>query len=99
MRFPLSYSARVILTVSVPGGGGGAVTGLIVSVLLRVTPLKVPLIIALIVALTVPVATVKLADDAPAATVTLAGTVAEALLLARVIVVAAGAAALNVTVP
>jgi hypothetical protein len=72
---------------------------LIVSVLLRVTPLKVPLIIALIVALTVPVATVKPADDAPAATVTLAGTVAEALLLARVIVVAAGAAALNVTVP
>jgi len=99
MRFPLSYSARVILTVSVLGGGGGAVTGLIVSVLLRVTPLKVPLIIALIVALTVPVATVKLADDAPAATVTVAGTVAEALLLARVIVVAAGAAALNVTVP
>lgn len=97
-RFELSNSARVILTVSVLGGGG-AVTGLIVSVLLRVTPLKAPLIIALIVALTVPVVTVKLADDAPAATVTLAGTVAAALLLARVMVVAAGAAALKVTVP
>ena len=88
----------MILTVSVLGGGG-AVTGLIVSVLLRVTPLKVPLITALIVALTVPVVTVKLADDAPAATVTLAGTDAAALLLARVIVVATGAAALKVTVP
>jgi len=100
-RFPLSNSARVILTVSVlgGGGGGGAVTGLIVSVLLRVTPLKVPLMIALIVAFTVPVVTVKLADDAPAATVTLAGTVAVALLLARVTTVAAGAAALKVTVP
>jgi hypothetical protein len=97
-RFPLSNSARVILTVSVLGGGG-AVTGLIVSVLLRVTPLKVPLMIALIVAFTVPVVTVKLADDAPAATVTLAGTVAAALLLARVTTVAAGAAALKVTVP
>ena len=100
VRFPLSNSARVIRTVSVlGGGGGGAVTGLIVSVLLRVTPLKVPLMIALIVAFTVPVVTVKLADDAPAATVTLAGTVAAALLLARVTTVAAGAAALKVTVP
>ena len=98
VRFPLSNSARVIRTVSVLGGGG-AVTGLIVSVLLRVTPLKVPLMIALIVALTVPVVTLKLADDAPAATVTLAGTVAAALLLARVTTVAAGAAALKVTVP
>ena len=98
-RFPLSYSARVILTVSVLGGGGGAVTGLIVSGLLRVTPLKVPLITELIVALTVPVLTVKLAEDAPAATVTLAGTVAAGLLLARLTIVAAGAAALKVTLP
>lgn len=97
-RFELSNSARVILTVSVLGGGGAA-TGLIVSVALRVMPLKVPLIVALIVALTVVVLTVKFADEAPAATVTLAGIVAAGLLLARVTTVAAGAAALNLTVP
>ena len=100
VRFELSNSARVILTVSVlGGGGGGAVTGLIVSVALRVMPLKVPLIVALVTALTVVVLIVKLAEDAPAATVTLAGTVAAALLLARLTTVADGAAALNLTVP
>ena len=96
-RFELSNSARVTLTVSVLGGG--AVAELIVSVALRVTPLNVPLITALTVALTVAVLTVKLAEDAPAATVTLAGTVAAALLLARLTTVADGAAALNLTVP
>ena len=97
-RFELSNSARVIRTVSVLGGGGAA-TGLIVSVALRVMPSRVPLIVALTVAVTVVVLTVKLAEDAPAATVTLAGTVAAALLLARVTTVAAVAAALNLTVP
>ena len=98
-RFELSYSARVILTVSVAGGGGGAATVLIVSVALRVTPPNEPLIVALVVALTAVVLTVKLADLAPAATVTLAGTEAAALLLASVTSVADGAAALSVTVP
>ena len=98
MRFSVSYSARVILTVSVLGGGG-ALTGLIVSVALRVMPSKVPLIVALTVALTVVVLMVKFAEDAPAGTVTLAGTVAAALLLARDTTVGAGAAALNLTVP
>ena len=99
-RFALSNSARVILTVSVlGGGGGGAATGLIVSVALRVMPLRVPLIVALVAAVTVVVLIVKLAEDAPAATVTLAGTEAAALLLARLTVVAAVAAALNLTVP
>ena len=97
-RFALSNSARVILTVSVDGGGVVA-TGLIVSVALRVTPLNVPLITALVVAVTVAVLIVKLADVAPAATVTLAGTEATALLLARLTTVAAGAVALNVTLP
>ena len=99
VRFELSNSARVILTVSVAGGGGGAATGLIVSVALRVMPLSVPLITALVVALTAVVLIVKFAIDAPAATVTLAGTVAAALLLARVTTVADVAAALNLTVP
>lgn len=63
--FAVSNSARVILTVSVDGGGGGALTGLIVSVAERVTPLKVPLIIALVVAVTVVVLMVKLAEAAP----------------------------------
>jgi len=98
-RLSLSNSARVILTVSVLGGGGATTTGLIVSVALRVMPLRVPLIIALVAALTVVVLIVKFAEDAPAATVTFAGTVAAALLLARVTIVAAVAAALNLTVP
>ena len=96
--FELSNSARVIRTVSVVGGGV-VPTGLIVSVALRVTPLNVPLITALVVAFTTVVLTVKVADVAPAATVTLAGTEAAALLLARLTTVAAGAAAFNVTLP
>jgi len=99
-RFPLSYSARVIRTVSVAGGGGGGTAFvLIVSVALRVTPPKVPLIVALVVAFTAVVLTMKLAELAPASTVTLAGTLAAALLLARLTTVAEGAAALNVTTP
>jgi hypothetical protein len=97
-RLSLSNSARVILNVSVLGGGGAA-TVLIVSVALRVMPLRVPLIVALTVAVTVVVLIAKFADDDPAATVTLAGTEATALLLARLTVVALGATALNLTVP
>ena len=77
----------------------GAATVLIVSFALRVTPPNVPLIVALVVALTVVVLTVKLAEVAPAATVTLEGTEAAVLLLASVTNVADGAAALSVTVP
>ena len=101
VRLPLSNSARVMRTVSVlgGGGGGGAAFVLIVSVALRVTPPNEPLIVALVVALTAVVLTMKLADLAPAAIVTLAGTVATALLLASVTTVADGAAAFNVTVP
>lgn len=100
-RFELSYSARVILTVSVlgGGGGGGAATVLIVSVALLVVPPNEPLIAALVVALTAVVLTVKVAELAPAATVTLAGTDAAVLLLASVTTVADGAAPLSVTVP
>lgn len=72
---------------------------MIVSEALRVNPLNVPLIVAVVVADTALVLTVNVADDAPAATVTDAGTVADALLLARLTTVADGAAALNRTVP
>jgi hypothetical protein len=99
VRFAVSYSARVIRTVSVAGGGGGAPTGLIVRVALRATPLNVPLIVAVVVADTAVVLTVNIAEDDPLATVTDGGTVAEALLLARVTTVADVAAAVNVTVP
>jgi hypothetical protein len=72
---------------------------LIVSDAERVTPFSVALIVAVVAVFTAVVLTVKLPEDAPAATVTLAGTVADALLLASATVVAAEAAALSVTVP
>ena len=99
VRFAVSYSARVIRTVSVAGGGGGAPAGLIVRVALRVTPLNVPLIVAVVVTDTAVVLIVNVAEDDPVATVTDGGTVADALLLARVTTVADVAAAVNLTVP
>ena len=86
-----------MLTVSVAGGVVAA--GLIVSVALRVTPLSVALIVAVPVVVTEVVAIVNVPEVAPAKIVMLAGTVARALLLARLMTVAAGAAALNVTLP
>ena len=86
-----------MLTVSVAGGVVAA--GLIVSVALRVTPLSVALIVAVPVAVTEVVPIVNVPEDAPAKIVMLAGTVARVLLLARLMTVAADAAALNVTVP
>jgi hypothetical protein len=91
----VSYSARVIVTVSLVEDAG-----LIVSVALRVTPLRVALMVALVVEVTVVVLMLKVADDAPAGTVTLDGTGARTLLLlARLTLVAAAAAALKVTLP
>lgn len=98
-RLPLSYSARVMLTLSVDGGGGVVAAGLMVSVALRVTPFSAALIVAVPVVVTDVVPIAKVPEDAPAAIVMLAGTVALVLLLARPTTVAAGAAALNVTVP
>ncbi len=94
-RFALSYSARVIVTVSPVVVLGG----LIVSVAEREVPFKVALTFALTVAVTCLVLMVKLAEVAPAGTVTVAGTVAEALLLVSATAVDAAAFALNVTVP
>jgi hypothetical protein len=55
--------------------------------------------VAVVVAFAVVVATVKEVVEAPAGMVTLAGTVARALLLVRVTVVAEGAAPVKLTVP
>ncbi len=94
LRLPDSYSAREIVTRSVVGAAG-----LIVSVAARVTPPRVALIVAPVVEVTVVVPTLKVAEDAPAGTVTVAGTEARALLLASLTVVAAVAFALKVTRP
>ena len=63
------------------------------------TPPKEPVIVTEVEAVTVLVVTVNVALVAPAATVTLAGVLADALLSESVTTVADGAAPVNVTVP
>ena len=88
------------LTVSVDSdaGGGGTDT---VNTALRVAPPNVPLIVADVEAVTDTVLTVNVALVAPAATVTLAGTVAAAVLLLESATTAppAGAPLVSVTEP
>src|SRR3989442_351583 len=95
----MTYSARVMVTVSAAGGGAAGVT---VSSAVLVTPPKLAEIVAEVDAVTDTVVTVNVALVAPAGTVTLptAGTLAAAgLLLERVTTAPpAGAAALRVTV-
>ena len=91
---PVSYSARVIVTVSAPPA-----PGLMVKVAERDVPLSDAVITALVVVCTCVVLILKLVDCKPAGTVTLAGTVAARLLLVIVTVVAAWAIAVSVTVP
>jgi hypothetical protein len=94
LRLPVSYSDRVIVTVSVPPAAG-----LIVKVAERDVPLSEAVITALVVAGTCVVLMLKVLDCEPAGTVTLAGTMAAALLLVIATVVAAWAIAVSVTVP
>ena len=94
VRFAVSYSARVTATVSAVVDAG-----LSVRVAERVVAFKVARIVTLAGEVTDVVVAVKLADDAPAATVTLAGTDASALLDERLTLVAVEAGALRVTVP
>ena len=94
LRYRLSYSARVIETVSAPPAAG-----LMVKVAEREVPLSEAVITALVVACTCVVLMLKVLDCEPAGTVTLAGTVAAGLLLVIATVVAAWAIAVSVTVP
>jgi hypothetical protein len=80
-------------------GATGTGGGVSVRLALRAAP-SVPVIVTMVFAATAPVFTAKVALVAPAATVTLAGTVAAALLLDNATVAPpCGAAPLNVTVP
>src|SRR5665213_4080606 len=74
------------------------VGGFTVNAAVFATP-YVAVIVACVEALTAVLVTWKVAVDCPAATVTVAGTVAAGLLLASVTAAAAGAAPLSVTVP
>lgn len=95
MRLPASYSARWIATLS-----AAWVAGFTVRTAERVVPPPVALIVALLAVVTVLVVTVNVVLVAPAGTVTLAGTVATAVLLLvrETGVPAEGAAAERVTV-
>src|ERR1051325_6782519 len=94
LRLPTAYSASVIETVSRPPAAG-----VMVKVDERDVPLREAIIAALIVVCTCAVLMLKLLDCEPAGTVTLAGTLAAALLLEIATVVATGAMAVSVTVP
>jgi len=95
---PPGTLAGLTETADNEAGGGGGVT---VSVAVFVAPLYTPVIVTGVDALTAVVVTLNVALVAPAATVTLAGTVATAVLLPDSVTTAApaGAALVNVAVP
>src|SRR2546426_1092143 len=96
---PLATLAGLSVRAESVTGGGGA-EGETVSSAVLVRPPKEAAIVMVVDAVTEVVVTLKLAVVDPAATVTLAGTVATTvLLLERVTSAPAGAAALKVTVP
>ena len=94
---PVTVAGFRVIALRLTGGG----TGLTVSTAVRVTPPKVPEIDNAVVAITLVVVIEKVALVAPAAMVTLAGTVATAVfaLLRPTTAPPAGAPAVSVTVP
>ena len=96
-RSPLRPVAVTVSVAFVVGGG----TGVTVSVTVRVAPPFEPLMVATVDAVTDTVLTVNVVLVAPAAMVTLAGTVATAVLLLNSVTTAppVGAALVSVAVP
>jgi hypothetical protein len=101
-RSPLRpVAVTVSIIVPLGGGGGGADCGITVSVAVRLTPPDVAVMVNAVEVVTDLVVTAKLALVAPAATVTLAGTVAACVLLLDSVIDTPpdGAAPVKVTLP
>lgn len=98
---PRPVAVTVSINVPLGGGGGGDDCGVTVNVAARLAPPNVAVIVNAVEVVTGFVVTVKLALVAPAATVTLAGTLAAAVLLLKSVIDTPpdGAAPLRVTLP
>ena len=101
VALPPTTELGLTLTAERLAGGGVVDAGVTVSVVVRLTPPSVAVMTTLVLAVTAEVVTEKVAVDAPAATVTLAGTAAtdEFALLRVTNAQPLGAPLFKVTVP